>query len=163
MKSLIKKPGFTLLEVLIVVIIVGVLAAFSIPRLSAMKVRARSTEAFASLGIIRRSVERCYSYSGGNYIPCSASGVGSKDFSALDVDDPSDAPGSMYEYLVATGEDGYAIVAAEKGENGKYDTDNSISYFFDGSEMRCITLGEYEGICEHSAFEVAMGAMLDAG
>ena len=47
-----RKSGFTLLELLIVVIIVSILAAVALPRFGRMTRRARTAEAFTSVGAI---------------------------------------------------------------------------------------------------------------
>ena len=51
------KKAFTLIELLIVVVIIGVLAALILPRMLAQPERARIAEAMQYLGVIRRSQE----------------------------------------------------------------------------------------------------------
>ncbi len=53
------RKGFTLVELLIVIIIVGILAAVSIPMMSTNLERARGTDGIAQLGAIR-TAERIY-------------------------------------------------------------------------------------------------------
>lgn len=56
-----KKNGFTLIELMIAVAIVGILAAIAIPAYSAYVKRANRTDATRSLSFIAQALERCYS------------------------------------------------------------------------------------------------------
>jgi prepilin-type N-terminal cleavage/methylation domain-containing protein len=47
-----KKSGFTLVELMIVVIIVGILAAVAVPLMSANRDKARNSEAIAAIGAV---------------------------------------------------------------------------------------------------------------
>jgi len=86
------KKGFTLLEIMIVVIIVGVLAALALPRLFGTIEYSRSTEAFAALSAVRSAMERCY------LEPQSFTGC--TDFDDLDIPDPGDSPGAHFTYSI---------------------------------------------------------------
>ena len=85
-----KKSGFTLLEIIIVIIIVGVLASLALPRFFRTVEYSRSTEAMQSLSSIRNSVERCY-LQRSSYATCNA-------FSSLDLADPGATAGSLFAY-----------------------------------------------------------------
>ena len=50
---MLRKKGFTLIEVLIVVIILGILATLAVPQFTRMIARARMAEAWAGLGAVR--------------------------------------------------------------------------------------------------------------
>ncbi|NQT75968.1 MAG: prepilin-type N-terminal cleavage/methylation domain-containing protein, partial [Candidatus Omnitrophica bacterium] len=52
------KKGFTLLEVLIVVIIIGILASIAMPQYISTIEKARSGEAVANIGSLRTSLDR---------------------------------------------------------------------------------------------------------
>ena len=60
-KTLGNKRGFTLLEVLIVIVILGVIAGLAIPIYAAQVERARAQEALMNLGALRESAQRFYS------------------------------------------------------------------------------------------------------
>lgn len=83
--------GFTLLEIIIVIIIVGVLASLALPRFFATVEYSRSTEALASLGSIRQSMERCYLQRNGSYASCGT-------FASLDLTDPGLSPNAHFAY-----------------------------------------------------------------
>lgn len=55
MKNIRNQKGFTLIEVLIVVVIIGILAALLLPRMLQQPERARLAEANQMLGVIRRA------------------------------------------------------------------------------------------------------------
>ena len=60
MKKSTLKSGFTLVELAVVVVIIGVLAAFVVPHFKASIERAKATEAFSYLSCVQTSQE-CYS------------------------------------------------------------------------------------------------------
>jgi len=66
-----KKGGFTLVELMVVIIIVGVLAAAAVPIYSAFVKKARVSEAKASIGTIRAS-EEVYWAENAVYLPLAA-------------------------------------------------------------------------------------------
>ena len=74
------KQGFTLLEVIIVIIIVAVLASLAIPRFQRTTVFARSQEAIRQLSTIRESMERCAMFNNNLYTSCT--------LATLDVETP---------------------------------------------------------------------------
>ena len=60
------KKGFTLIELIVVVIIIGILAAIAAPMMQGMKVRAICTEAATAMGTIRTAL-RVYRVEFGHY------------------------------------------------------------------------------------------------
>jgi len=80
--------AFTLLEVIIVIIIVGVLASLALPRFLSMIESSRSVEALQFLKVWRQAVNRCYIQTR-DYTQCSK-------FIDLDIENPTKAPGSHF-------------------------------------------------------------------
>ena len=60
-----RKSGFTLLELLIVVIIVSILAVVALPRFGKMTDRARAAEAFTAVGALLTAETLYYQETGG--------------------------------------------------------------------------------------------------
>ncbi len=60
------KAGFTLLELVVVVIIVAVMASLALPRLISQVEQSRAAEAYRFLGVIRDAMEQ-HKFRNGNY------------------------------------------------------------------------------------------------
>jgi prepilin-type N-terminal cleavage/methylation domain-containing protein len=86
------QKGFTLLELLIVMVVVGSLMTLAIPRLGAMVEISKSAEAIKGISLAHQSIERCFLWgSPSRYQECD-------EFDELDIDDPGNSPGSIFDY-----------------------------------------------------------------
>jgi len=130
------KKGFTLLEVLIVVIIIGILASIAMPQYIAAIEKSRSAEAVTNIGSLKTSVDR-YWYQKGTI---------TDDPNDLDIDNPNSATNKQYSYAIdPTGTTGsvrkYTITATRTAGGNAYtvtwvQTDNKT-----GSLYRSANLG----------------------
>jgi prepilin-type N-terminal cleavage/methylation domain-containing protein len=84
------KKGFTLLELLIVIIIIGILASIALPQYTSTIEKARSGEAVINIGSIRVALDR-YWYQN-SALPAN------NNFLALDIDDPNIIVNKLYTY-----------------------------------------------------------------
>jgi len=84
------KKGFTLLELLIVVIILGILASIALPQYTSTIEKARSGEAIINVGSIRTALDR-YWYQNG-VLPAN------NNFLSLDIDNPNLVTNKLYTY-----------------------------------------------------------------
>lgn len=93
------KKGFTLLEIIIVIIIIGVLASLALPRLFRTIEYSRSAEALAAMATIRNAVERCYLMNNGSVGGCIAGSNQPQTFiEQLGIEDPALSPNAHFTY-----------------------------------------------------------------
>lgn len=124
------KSGFTLLEIIIVIIIIGVLASLALPRLFATVEYSRSAEALATIATIRSSLERCYIQKDASYSACASA---TNDLSNLDIDNPSSAPNSHFTYqLYAPAANSYFIRAVRNTNESNLTGTNNIGISLNG-------------------------------
>ena len=107
------RSGFTLLEVIIVIIIIGVLASLALPRFFSTVEYSRGSEAMQSLATVRQSVERYYLMRS-TYNNATIGGATPN----LDVEDPGTVPNAHFTYGIATGATAYTITATRNTRDG---------------------------------------------
>ncbi len=97
------KKGFTLLEILIVIIIIAILATFAIPQYIRAAKRAIASEAISVIGSIKGALARYYQEHGDI----------TTSFDDLDIDNPNTVTGHNFTYSISgSGIDGYTITAS---------------------------------------------------
>lgn len=113
------RKGFTLLEVLMVVIIIGILAGIALPQYTATIEKARSGEAVANIGSIRTALDR-YWYQNNDLSTATLPASGETN---LDINNPNDVIGKLYTYAISGcsgpgAERTYTITATRVANNG---------------------------------------------
>jgi prepilin-type N-terminal cleavage/methylation domain-containing protein len=120
--TLSKKQGFSLIEIIIVIIIVGVLASLALPRLFTMVEFSRSTEGLNTLSALRQSVERCGKIAGAGAV----SNFATCQLANLDIGNPGTAINSHFAYTVGAGANTYTITATRNTLDGGTATDTIV-------------------------------------
>ena len=102
-----KRKAFTLIEVLIVVIIVGILATLLLPQMGVMAERARVAEAKNMLGALRTLLTVTYQEEGNwGFVPLEDNAEINTELGSV-IDDPN----SLFDYAVTLDGTGVQITA----------------------------------------------------
>ncbi len=123
------QDAFSLLELIIVIIIVGVLSALALPRFINLIEFSRSTEAINSIRVVRDSIERCYIASNG-YTKCHLNTYDLPPPNTLDVDDPGLSPNAHFTYYAEGFIVTYYITATRNTRDGANYAGATINYTY---------------------------------
>ena len=156
MNNLKKKKAFTLIEIILVLIILGVLAAMAFPGIFAQIERHRAQEALNTMNMIRSAIESCGVENNYDFSKCIT-------WDEINMDDPSKNAGhsgSYFDYNNAGGPNKlavcsnafttntYSITATRIPEQSDCTGTNLIimNRNSDGSST-CTGYGKYAGFC----------------
>lgn len=110
------QKGFTLIELMIVVAIIGILAAIAIPQYQNYMIKSKLTEATTSLDAAKLAVTEAYASNGGKF--------------PLTADSPIAPLGTNAKYVTAIGYNGTAAgpvsIVATLGATGSADIDGTF-------------------------------------
>jgi len=98
-----KRNGFTMLELLMVVIIIGILATIALPQYMSFVEKARAAEAMTTIGALR-TAENLYKLENGTYSP---------NVADLTITVPTSGSATYWTYSVSGGsETGFSVTAS---------------------------------------------------
>ena len=130
-----KESGFTLLEVIIVIIIIGVLASLALPRFFSTVEYSKSSEAMSAFVSLHSSLDRFYAARN------TYTGV---TMALLDVENPGNVPGAHFSYAVASGASAYTVTATRTTYDGG--TGGSVLLTFNGTTITRFGTGPFGAI-----------------
>ncbi|MGA2914637.1 MAG: prepilin-type N-terminal cleavage/methylation domain-containing protein [Sedimentisphaerales bacterium] len=133
MKKMITKGGFTLVELAVVIVIIGVLAAFAVPKFSASVERSKAAEAFNYLSAIEAAQER-YHAKQGTY---------ANQLAALDIQFSEPKYFTVGEVQGDSLETGWRLTLTRKGASGGYG-EYTVTFTQDGFDTENSTIATDE-------------------
>lgn len=135
------KKAFTLIELLIVLMIIGILTSIALPNLFSLVEYSRSVEALNSMGMIRQSMERCYLMSSASYNSCD-------NFGKLDLKDPTTSTGSHFTYTIFVVRDtkSYSIRAVRNSRDNGHIGDMVIMTQLPTREIKLSGTGAFSNL-----------------
>jgi prepilin-type N-terminal cleavage/methylation domain-containing protein len=139
--------GFTLLELLVVIIIVGVLASVALPSLFRNVKRSEAAEAFNTLGLIKRGMVACAVQYGDFPVPCAPSTAAM--FDNIGMTNPSFSAGnasSKFDYNVFCGGLNVNSFNCQIQARDKDDASNTVSLNWTQNGVTRLGTGEFAGI-----------------
>ena len=98
-----RNQGFTLIEIIIVVVILGILAAIALPKITSNIDKARAAEAFQAATVVNGAFTRCIDeHTGGLRVALSTDILACNTFNSLNITDPTN-PSQSFGYTLNAG------------------------------------------------------------
>ena len=125
-KKLKAKGAFTLIELIVVIIIIGVLASLALPRFFRTVEYSRASEALQNLSTLRQSMQRCY-LRASSYLTCSP--LNDATFAGLDVENPNNvaAANRLFAYDTSASAATTFTVRATRNTNAGGDGTSTVT------------------------------------
>jgi type IV pilus assembly protein PilA len=146
--SLKRQQGFTLIEIIIVVVILGILAAVALPKITANIDKVRAAEAFSVLGTTKSAFDRCIEeQTGGLRVAVAADITRCDTFAELGVTVPA-AGNFTYAFAGVVGNT-IPVVATIRAAFGTVGVDFiTFTYNIDGTVAKTCA-GKFFSMCQN--------------
>jgi len=118
-----KRKGFTLLEILMVMVIISILAALAVPQYIKVAKKGHASEAVSNVGDLKGSEIRYYAENGSL-----VTGTGAA-LDALDIENPNSVTGAKFDYTVAGSDADDMVITASSAHAAT----TGITVVYDGS------------------------------
>ena len=126
-----KKKGFTLIEIIIVVVILGILAAVALPKLTENIGKATAAEAFRMGGAVGAAFSRCLDNQSAGVTITSTHVAACDSFGDINMTTPP-TTNFTYAYTVTATTTNTTLTAAAVGKNGLTATD-IVTFTYNGT------------------------------
>ncbi len=143
-----KKQGFTLIEIIIVVVILGILAAVALPKLTANIGKAASAEAFNIGGEVAKAFDRCLADKTGGVAPVAVDVAACNTFAAMTMTAP---PAGNFTYVLSNAGTKLTLTATAVTKNGLNAASDNIQFTYDaiaGTNASTCSAGTLFNMCK---------------
>ncbi len=142
-----RNQGFTLIEIIIVIVILGILAAIALPKLTENIDRGRAAEAFSIGSSVAKAFDRCLSVETGGATPSSTNVGNCNSFAKINMATP---PATNFTYSLASS--GTTLTFGAVGAFTGAAAADSITFTFVGdtgvTTRTCGTAGKFDKMCK---------------
>ena len=138
--------AFTMIEIIVVIVIVGIFMAFGFPMLFVQMERNRAQEAMNRINIIKSLVETCALRNAGVYTNCGT-------WSDIGMDDPSNQaaptpnPGSNFDYTIDTTVANISFIITAVRIPLTTPSNTVVVSKTSAGNLTCVGTGAYVGFC----------------